>query len=288
MDNEDGLPVKVYVTTSSLTEESVRSLLYNEEMGSTDLFEIETLYGYASQDICRAHRENHPRGGPMHSRVFVIFDSDDHIKRGALVVTLRAYHGYPDAVRHLLPYAALCAGSLSIDHSHWAAERQSTFTIGEEGLDKVSKFALYSLVPDDEQTFDDAARAIDEGIQWIDADEPTSSDENAHVEDITRISLDRYYVLKPESHDIDDIFTRHRQIASKMALDENYFAIVDRQRGTQRTLLAQVEPKDEVRCKGPPAGELLWWIAIGFMNWEDAKKYASSGPIVAAFGRLEL
>lgn len=52
MDIVEDFLVKVYVTASAFTAESVRPFLENEPMGDTDLFEIETLYGCTSQEVC--------------------------------------------------------------------------------------------------------------------------------------------------------------------------------------------------------------------------------------------
>ncbi|KAK5991702.1 hypothetical protein PT974_07735 [Cladobotryum mycophilum] len=261
-DIAEGCDVKVYVTTSGLTTEQVNRLLENDSMPDTELFDIEYLNGYTTQQLCKHHCDHHPLG-----------------TRGVLVVTLRAdYHGLPDAVRQLPSYAAMCAGSLSIGNSDWQPQRTVAFSNSQEGQEPIPHFILYNLLPEnDRDAFNKVAQAIDEGIHEIDGN-TFSGDADASAQYDPEKVLERYHPVTPENKDLDEISTRHGQLAADLGLDANRFAVVDQQRENEGTLLVQVEPKDQFRCKGPSDGELLWWISISFMTWDDAKEFASRPP----------
>lgn len=70
----------------------------------------------------------------------------------------------------------------------------------------------------------------------------------------------------------EDITSRHNDIASTKGLDKYHFVILDSAYEQERALVIQVNnPKDQIRCKGAPAGELIWCIARGLATCGDVK-----------------
>merc|ERR1712072_580061 len=74
---------------------------------------------------------------------------------------------------------------------------------------------------------------------------------------------------------LDEIVSQHREIASRDNLSAEFFAAIDERYETDGALIARAPPdQDSFRCKGPAAGEILGWIYLGFMTWDEAKDFA--------------
>lgn len=51
--------------------------------------------------------------------------------------------------------------------------------------------------------------------------------------------------------------------------------MIDDEYASKGLLIMQVEPARQFRRRAPVAGELLWWNASGFMNWDEIESLAS-------------
>ena len=83
-----------------------------------------------------------------------------------------------------------------------------------------------------------------------------------------------------EERDLDRIVAKHARYARANDLDPIHFAVVDNTDWEERGILFIKVTKDDAfdrfRRKGPTAGEMLNWIFIGLMTWEEAKNWDSS------------
>jgi hypothetical protein len=85
-----------------------------------------------------------------------------------------------------------------------------------------------------------------------------------------------YKASKPDTSDLDQIAQGHETHAQQHKQEPNMFVIIDNDFETNGFLIVRVVPeRDSFRCKGEIAGELLRWIWIGFMTWDETKAYAA-------------
>ncbi|KAI7083671.1 hypothetical protein KC356_g7398 [Hortaea werneckii] len=246
--------------TCGVTSSEINTRLSEDTQGSVheDQYQIRDTQGTA-QAVCQFHQENvHPRCEPEFKNLFVVFDRKEAVQQGVLVVNLSPKHGYPDAVRELPGNAIETVASLSIGHTYWL-EHQETDEEHKTELVPQDWFALYNLMSDKAE-FSKAKTMMNCGVQYIGAEE----DEEQF-----------YHGVRPDTTLLDEIVSRHREVASMENLSAEFFAAIDERYETDGALIARVAPgKDFFRCKGPAAGEILGWIYLGFMTWDEAKDFA--------------
>ncbi len=270
----DGTTYKAYITATGLTIKDAKLRLTNDTVPdmAEELFEFESLPGYTAQDVCKYHRDNCPPGTDIHCRVILVFDTTK-IEDGALSITLRADpHGYPDALRETCVDAALQACSLGVGCLDWQGARETAFA-GYGSLGTMPRFALYSTLAGypKHETNRTTAKEIDIGLHCTSSSD--NEDEMSQV--MENHELSRYKLIEDNSQfTVDGLCGGHEVCAEELGLDRNYFAVLDESYDRDGVLLVQIEPRARFRCMPPGAGELLWWRAIGFMTWLDAKEFA--------------
>ncbi|KAK5700520.1 hypothetical protein LTR97_005037 [Elasticomyces elasticus] len=276
--------------TCGITSSEINTLLSEDTQGSVreDQYQIRDIEGTA-QTVCQFHRENvQPRCEPEYKDLFVVFDRKEAVQQGVLVVNLAPEHGYPDAIRQLPGNAIETIASLSIVNDDWFTQRE---TDEEHKTELVPQdwFALYNLMSDKAE-FSKAKIMMNRGVQYIgveedededeeDDDEEDDQDENGNEggshEDSPVLSREFYRGVKPDTTVLDEIVSQHREIASRVNLSADFFAAIDERYKTEGALIARAPPgQDSFRFKGPAAGEILGWIYLGFMTWDEAKDFA--------------
>ena len=264
--------------------------LVSQEIGSyqgSDGFHTEQYWNHTIQETIRHHRKIVKPGGMYHPDLIMIIDRPDVSVDGVLVLNLN-YHGYVDAVRREIAEAGDILGSLSILNTDWSEERDAC---GEETrFIPRSWFALYNLLPDDDDDGDDTAVAaaekdeqessfklalklINDGIGSPDLDSD-NEEENPYILAGPR---EYYRPIESKGKNLDQIIAGHGQRAKEQQLDPSMFAVADSDWKDDGFLILKLtqtgEVVDSFRHRGYTAGEMLPWIFIGFMTWEEAKSW---------------
>ena len=266
MEDENAIAFRVYVS-ATIDVQTIPTLLsceYSED--GKEGYDVQEVREQTTQDICRRHRQSAPPGGEFYSTLFLIIDNREPQTQGVLVVNLDPYHGYPDAVRHWPGDAGNVVGSLSIANSDWYDERHSLVE-HKTALTPEKWFALYSLVDsDDAAKFDVALRVMNEGVQSVGVDGSPGE---------LGVTKQYHRGIRPDSHELPDIKAAHSGCAVSHGLAMDMFAVVDQEYDSLGPLFVKISPEeDSFRCTNPVAGEILGWIFINFMTWEDAKEFA--------------
>ncbi|KAH7145550.1 hypothetical protein B0J13DRAFT_553639 [Dactylonectria estremocensis] len=123
---------------------------------------------------------------------------------------------------------------------------------------------------------DDAS--IGQPVPSDDEEEADDGDQEEAAADDDDDELPKYYkAARTESRDIQHIMDGHASYAQEDRLDPDRFAAVDEQYKKEGPLIVRVKPqRDSFRCKGEVAGEILRWIFINLMTWDEAKGFSSS------------
>lgn len=271
---EDDDSIKVYCTVCGLTEDRICQFLRSDVLGSVqevkEQFAIKFMPDQRPLQILEYQRGHYKMPNYDEQSYFLIVDSVNVVTDGVLLCNLEAEHGFPDAVRNLPDMAGMTAASLSIANSNWTEVREGTWY---DKQPPIQRLAVYdNRKGGDRESFFPLADAVDVGLQYVDLlyDDGNPQSEGS-IDDLFRyiaISLD-------QSCDTDELIKQHRHYAAENNLDANHFAVVDDNFTSKGALLIQVEPRKEVRCRPPVAGELLYWHAIGFMDWHEVEEFAS-------------
>ncbi|KAH6876736.1 hypothetical protein B0T10DRAFT_585128 [Thelonectria olida] len=258
---------KVYVT-ADLDHDAVINALCDDDEEDAGNFKLETLRGQKTQDLIQRHRNRAQEQPYAHPTLFLVFDTEDLDERGVLLVSLDEYHGFDDAVRYPPEDANSYISSLSIENEDWYTLRQDV-PDEKNKASPVNWFALYNLLPSSQHDkFTDAALAMNSGTQYLGIDEP---EEHLDVDELPKL----YRAIRPDRSDIGVICDRHASLAENSALCMGQFAAIDDDYKIGGALIVQVKPqRDSFRCKGEVAGELLRWIFINLMDWDEAKEFA--------------
>lgn len=269
---DDNYVIKVYCTVTGITEDAIYEALRSDALETVEeikeQFGIIFMMGQRPLQIFKYQNEKHKVPNYCEQSYFLIIDSADMATDGVLLCNLEAEHGFADAVRHMPDAAGMAAASLGIVNTDWTEVREWAWY---EQKPPVERFAIYDNRTDGKEgTFHPLAFAVDAGLHYIgDEGEPlperTINDDA--VSRYTPISLDK-------SCDLEGLVEMHRKQVEEKDLDEHRFVVVDDSFATDGALLVQVEPRRELRCKTPVAGELLYWYAIGFMNWLEIHEFA--------------
>ncbi|KAF1831867.1 hypothetical protein BDW02DRAFT_571608 [Decorospora gaudefroyi] len=259
--------IRAYAT-SDIALDAILPLLH--PINGDDDFDIISLRGSRAQVVCQRHRTDVNGAENLHSKLFLIFDREPAQQRGVLLVNLKPYHGIPDAFRYLPEQATNCIASLNLVNTEWNEVRTSSDTARTESW-PANWFALYSLLPaGQEGAFSMILKAMNDGVQYVGSDaegeEPGGEARKFHRG-----------IIRSEDN-LPNIIAQHTAYARDHGLDVERFAVVDQEEKEDGILLVQVQEQqaDSFRCKLPVAGELLFWIYIGFMTWDDAKSFASN------------
>ncbi|KAG5937890.1 hypothetical protein E4U53_008120 [Claviceps sorghi] len=261
-----GLAFKVYITASDLGEAVVLEALGAGSTDDAENFKIETLVGQKTQDVIQRHKDtNHDQSG-TNSKLFLVFDSTDLSERGALLVSLDEYHGFDDAVRLLPEEANDVISSLSISNEDWYTVRQNVPEV-KTPTTPLEYFALYNAIPKKDD-FSNALRAMNKGLQDMGLSDP---DEEGDADELPKF----YKPARSGNRSLDQIISDHPFYAQENRLDEARFAVIDGDYRQKGALLVQVSPeRDSFRCAADLAGEILRWVFINLMTWDEAKALA--------------
>ncbi|KAG5913455.1 hypothetical protein E4U61_006861 [Claviceps capensis] len=260
------LAFKVYITASDLKESVVLQALSRYHHGEIEDIVIERFDGLDTQEVIHIHRNSSHREYGTHPTLLLILDSTDLEERGALLVSLNEYHGFDDALR-LIP-------DLSIDFmSSLSASAEGWYTLRLDVPDEKTAatpfrwFALYKA-SSQRGTFNEAVVAMNRGVQEAGVAGP---DRESGVEELPRI----YTAARGRQRSLDQIIDDHPFFAEMRGVDPDHFAVIDGEYRKKGALIVQVSPeRDSFRCKGDVAGEILRWIFINFMTWDEAKAIA--------------
>ncbi|KAG6007345.1 hypothetical protein E4U43_000331 [Claviceps pusilla] len=260
------LTFKVYITAPDLDESAVLEALCGDDAEDTENFKIEQLSGQNTQAVIQRHRQGNHDESDTNPKLFLVFDSTDLAERGTLLVSLDEYHGFDDAVRLLPEDANNVISSLSISNEDWYTVRQD---VPEEktAATPVEWFALYNSVPK-KDGFNHALRAMNKGVQDVGVSGP---DEEGDADELPKF----YKPVRAGSRSLDQIISDHPFYAEENGVDPSRFAVIDGDYRQTGALLVQVSPgRDSFRCKGDVAGEILRWVYINLMTWDEAKAFA--------------
>ncbi|KAM3508216.1 hypothetical protein MY11210_006816 [Beauveria gryllotalpidicola] len=263
--------IKVYCTVTGFTEDAICKLLRSDVLGTVEevkeQFTVKFVPDQRPLQIVKHQRDNYKVPGDSEQSYFLIVDSINAATDGVLLCDLEAEHGFPDAVRNMPDMAGMTAASLGIANSNWTEVREGTW---QEQQPPVHRLPVYdNRANGDRDSFHQLANAVDVGLHYVnDEGEPPSL---GSIDD-----LFRYVAISLEqSCDKDELIRQHQRYAEEKGLDSNRLAVVDDKYTAEGALLIQVEPRKELRCKPPVAGELLYWNAIGFMDWKEIEEFAS-------------
>ncbi|KAG5975037.1 hypothetical protein E4U56_004005 [Claviceps arundinis] len=260
------LAFKVYITASDLKESAVLQALRRYHCGEIEDIVIERFDGLDTQEVIHIHRNSSHHECGTHPTLLLILDSTDLEERGALLVSLNEYHGFDDALR-LIP-------DLSIDFmSSLSAVGEGWYTLRLDVPDEKTAatpfrwFALYKA-SSQRSIFNEAVVAMNRGVQEAGVAGP---DRESSAEELPRI----YTAARGRQRSLDQIIDDHPFFAETRGLDPDHFAVIDGEYRKKGALIVQVSPeRDSFRCRGNVAGELLRWIFINFMTWDEAKAIA--------------
>lgn len=269
----DNERIKVYSTVNELIPDDIyellRSAAFETFEEAREQFAIKFMPDERPLRIFQYQNEKYKIPDQSEESYFLIVDSANPGKDGVLLCNLKADHGLPDALRVMPDMAGMTAASLGIANSDWTDVREATF---RERKPPVCRIAVYdNRQHADRGSFHPLADAVDVGLHYVnDEGEPRAQ---GSIDD-----LFRYVAISPDnagSLDDDELVKQHQRYAQEKDLDPERFAVVDDVFMEEGVSLRLVQPRSELRCSPPLAGELLYWHAIGFMDWEEVKKFAS-------------
>ncbi|KAJ3484048.1 hypothetical protein NLG97_g7155 [Lecanicillium saksenae] len=270
--------IKVYCTVSGLTEKAICELLHSDVTGALDevieLFCIIFLPNHRPLQIFQYQEETYKKPDYDEQSYFLIVDSANPAADEVLLCNLKGDHGFPDAVREMPAMAGKSAASLGIANSNWVEMRENAWNDEEP---RIGRLAIYDNRAADGAGFLRIAEAIDYGLHYLytDPDELEDSDEPPPIK-TTLDDLFRYTAIDLDTpQSLQDLCEYHGHIAKDKDMHSNIFAAIDDDFTDEGILLVQLQPRKELRCQLPLAGELLWWYAVGLMRWEEMVDFAS-------------
>lgn len=272
--------IKVYCNVNGLTAQTIYELLRSDAAGTIaevkEQFAVIVLPEQRPLQIFQYQDTHYKKPDYDEQSYFLIVDSPDPVADGVLLCNLTGDHGFPDAVREEPAMAGMAAGSLGIANSNWCEMREGAWCEDEP---LVRRLAVYD---NRASTQGQSSRlrmveAVDYGLHYAyknvedldDPDEPPPLKKS--VDD-----LFRYTAIELDGHQsTDELCEQHQQLAEENGLFQNAFAVIDDRFDEEGVLLIQTNPRKELRCKPPVAGELLWWHAVGLMNWAEMEAFAA-------------
>ena len=240
-----------------------------------------------------------------HSRVLFVVDREAVEKHGLLLI-LTSHHGFLDAVRRLLNEDDTGGLGAALENGcqNWEYVREMPHP--SDPLKPYRRYAVYNSAlglensPNESiqiTTYDssryanprlfDLLQTLSRGLDEL---YPFSEDLPKVIpEDGRRAEGPDIYVgVTTTGKSIDEIKTMHVGIAKENNLDQDYFIIIDQSWETEGLLFVKLQPEDKEEelqrgndefrhpATSVKAGELLNWIFMGLMTWEDAK---ASDPV---------
>lgn len=128
---------------------------------------------------------------------------------------------------------------------------------------------------EDVNNSDDASEA-ETGEDEAEVSEGQPNNEAAESEQDDDASHTLYKAAHTDDRDIRHVMDNHSSYVQENRVDPSLFAAIDGEYETEGPLIVRVKPdQDSFRCNGEVAGEILRWIFINFMTWDEAKSFAA-------------
>ncbi|RYP07908.1 hypothetical protein DL765_008978 [Monosporascus sp. GIB2] len=288
---------------------------YDEQLEDPESVHVEIRLGQTTQALIRCHRDSISRESDIHPKLFLVIDSIDLQSRGVLLVSLDEYHGYNDALRYPIKEGRDVLSSLMIANDDWFTCREGNLRLRSDAVPH-KWFSLYNFLPKGpEGSFEKAFGKMNEGVHMLgvsnqdegddmetggvavkeegsegsiggsiedslggEAGVPGEDEEQQQPEEEEEEGWDQIYkAAHRESRNLDQIMDGHASYAQENRQDPSLFAVIDEEYETKGPLIVRIAPhKDSLRCKGEVGGEILRWIFVNLMTWDDAKSFASS------------
>lgn len=270
---------KAYLNTG-LEDVPIEALKYFSKRRLNDLYEIDTSYnGHTALEVVQHHQDVVKANNIYVLEYIIIIDRPDVAKEGVLIVHISPEDGFIDAVRQPASEAANIPPSLSISNTDWIDERID-ISPKRKNYYPINWFAVYNLLPPTRQeAFQSALFFLDDGMTSLCYGLDSDEDEPNNKRQINR----EYYCpvnMDGEERNLDQTIAKHAQYARAHNLDPIHFAVVDdtewEEKGILFVKVIKDDSVDRFRRKGPTAGEMLNWIFVGLMTWEEAKNWDSS------------
>ncbi|PHH79287.1 hypothetical protein CDD82_2501 [Ophiocordyceps australis] len=274
-----GTRFKVYLTRHELRQKAVEAALrlgLDQESAQDETFIFIEMPGKTTQEAVQHFRDTRDANDrTINGSMLLVFDSADLRERGALLISLYEYHGYDDAIRLAPADATMAICALNVGNDNWYSHRHG---VPHERTARmpVEWFALYDLLSTttDAAAFASVLVSMGQGVMLVGTDTEEQELDPTPVENI-------FCGVRPEVDNgahcsLADLEQRHAAFATRSFLDNDYYAVIDKDYQEQGVLIVRLWPRVEsFRCRLPVAGELLRWIFINFMTWDDAKSYAA-------------
>ena len=266
---------------------SVRDVRMKMNPNSSDqlyeMYRIDSYTGHTALETIEYHRNILRMNEDYVPHLFIIIDRMNLKDEGVLVVNLEPEHGYIDGLRRKAAEAADIIASLEIYNETWDEDRDNCRR-EKTLLNPFDWFAVYNLLQptaEEQKSFRSALFYLDDGVSSL----GYGSDWEGFGDDEKRKMVRQYYhpVEMKGVRDLDQIATTHGQYAEANDVDPTMFVVIDETQWEEKGILfVKVTPDgviDKFRRKGPTTGEMLNWIFIGLMTWEEAKNWDSSSIV---------
>jgi hypothetical protein len=147
------------------------------------------------------------------------------------------------------------------------------------------------LPPAQRDSFEVALKWVNDGVGQMGQEEEYDDRANRDLPCDAQRSIYRAVIGEGMSEGLDEIIQHHAAYAESQNLDPTMFAVVDTPAWeTEGILIVRIQPEvSSFRREILLAGEMLNWIFIGFLTWDEAKAWpdtASASASVSAFASI--
>ena len=251
-----------------------------EDNDGGEFFNYELYEGHTTQEVIQHHRRSVQAQPNIFLNLFLVVDRENIAEEGLLMVNLEPYHGYVDGVREDYGQAGNAIMSLSIFNTDWWEARGHDQSSAKTSLVPNRWFAVYNMLPADaRKSFESALFLMNDGLgdaSFDDDDEQLAHGDQGADQPKTSPQRDYHVPVEAGGKDLDRIVADHARYAESHGLDPVYFAVIDdtdwAEKGVAFVRVAS-DGVDRFRRRGRTAGEMLNWIFIGLMTWDEAKNW---------------
>ena len=284
-----------------------------------ETYRVDSYSGHTALETLQYHRNIVQPNQDYVMGLFIIIDRPDLAEQGVLIVDLESEHGHFDGLRFDIENAGNVLASLEVGNDSLSEEREgrpdrktpfhpymwfavydlisapSSSSSSSSSSPSVTTSAEERLKL--EQPFRSALFYLDDGLSSLAYE--SDSGENFKDKGRSRMMRRIYRSVRPEDiHSgvsdrssetkiLDQIIANHIHHAQVNAMDPSMFVVVDdidwEDKGVLLIRLTTTQngsvEVDQFRRKGPTAGEMLNWIYIGLMTWEEAKAWDNSSLV---------
>lgn len=232
------------------------------------------------RDIVHHHRTAHCEVvdiGSLEPHYFLVVDRTPPFEKGVLLVNDN-YKGAYDAVRMPLnDEIALFANALVVGTTGWGSIRDQQPTEETKPLYPLNKLAVYNTLSDPSAVPTGFRKPISELILSILQDglyrRGLNFKEGNRSKECYDCSHREIYVGIPApDKTVAQVVAGHSKLAQREGLEVNMFAVADDEWKRQGLIFVRLGPPDQFRHSGLKMGELLNWIWLGLIKWEEARE----------------